>query len=359
MIKLNINLKERSYPIYVTNNFVGIGKCMAALKAEGKVAVITDTNVAKIYLQPCMDILKEAGYDAYSFVIEAGEEHKNLDTVKDIYRFLIKSKFDRKSSLLALGGGVTGDITGFVAATFLRGINFIQLPTTLLAQVDSSVGGKTGIDFDGSKNMVGAFYQPRLVYINVATLKSLPERQLRSGMAEVVKHGIIADAEFYEYVDYNVNRILKREEDVLQYMVKANCSIKGKIVEEDEKESGLRSILNFGHTIGHAIESVSNFSLLHGECVSVGMAGAFRIAKKLGLVDDSLIERVEETLGKIGLPVKVSGLDAREVYEQMFHDKKVRQGKLLFVLPKRIGEVIQCFIDDEGLIMDVLGEIIR
>jgi len=331
---------------------------MTALKIDGKVAVITDTNVEKFYLQPCMDILRNAGYEAYSYVIKSGEENKNLDTVKDIYRFLIEAKFDRRSSLIALGGGVTGDITGFVAATFLRGINFIQMPTTLLAQADSSVGGKTGVDFDGYKNMIGAFYQPKFVYINVNTLKSLPERQLRSGMAEVVKHGIIADSNFYDFIDYNVNKILRLDEDVLQHMAIVNCSIKGKVIEKDEKESGLRSILNFGHTIGHAIESESGFSLYHGECVSVGMVGAFKMARKLGIVDESSIEKVKDTLQKIGLPVKVSGLNVSEVYKKMFHDKKTRQGKLLFVLPKRIGEVVQCFVDDEDLIMNTLREII-
>jgi len=331
---------------------------MTSLNADGKVAVVTDTNVEKIYLKPCVDILKNAGYETYSYVIKSGEENKNLDTVRDIYRFLIESKFDRRSSLIALGGGVTGDITGFVAATFLRGINFIQMPTTLLAQADSSVGGKTGVDFDGYKNMVGAFYQPKFVYINVGTLKSLPERQLCSGMAEVIKHGIIANAEFFEYIDYNVNKILKLDEDVLQYMVMINCSIKGKVIEQDEKENGLRAILNFGHTIGHAIESASDFNLFHGECVSVGMVGAFKIAKQLGIVDGSLVEKVEDTLQKFGLPVKVCGLNVKEVYENMFHDKKTRKGKLLFVLPKRIGEVVQCFVDDESLIMNSLREII-
>jgi len=332
---------------------------MTALKSDGKVAVITDTNVEKFYLQPCMDILRDAGYETYSYVIKSGEENKNLDTVRDIYRFLVEYKFDRRSTLIALGGGVTGDITGFVAATFLRGVNFVQIPTTLLAQADSSVGGKTGVDFDGYKNMVGAFYQPRFVYINVNTLRTLPERQLRSGLAEVVKHGIIANSEFYEFIDYNVNKILRLDEDVLQYIAKANCSIKGKVVEQDEKESGLRAILNFGHTIGHAIESVSGFSLFHGECVSVGMVGAFKIAEQLGMVDESLTERVKQTLQKIGLPVEVSGLNVGDVYNKMFHDKKVRQGKLLFVLPKKIGEVMQCFVDDESIIMGTLREIIK
>ncbi|MFZ5988832.1 MAG: 3-dehydroquinate synthase [Bacillota bacterium] len=358
MLKLNINLGDRSYPIYITTDYKGIGKSIHNAKINGKMVLITDTNVDKYQSDECMDALKKAGCDVSKFVIEAGEKNKNLDTVRDIYKFLIDLKLDRRSTLIALGGGVVGDITGFAAATFLRGINFVQIPTTLLAQSDSSVGGKVGVDFEGSKNIVGAFYQPRFVYINVNTLRTLPKRELQSGLAEVVKHGIIRDEEFYEYIDYNVNKIFNFDEPVLQYITKVNCSIKGGVVEKDEKESDLRAILNFGHTIGHAIETVMDFNLLHGECVSLGMVGEFKMAQYLEMVDEESVERVRNTLQKIGLPTRLEGIDVESVYKQMFYDKKLVGNKLTFILPrKRIGEVIQCTIDDEALIKRVIADL--
>lgn len=358
MVKLIINLGERSYPIYVTNDYSGFGKSLAAAKITGKLVLVTDSNVDRHQAADCLSALAGAGYEVSKYVLEAGEKSKNLETVKDIYKYLLNLKLDRNSAIIALGGGVVGDVAGFVAATYLRGIHFIQVPTSLLAQADSSVGGKVGVDFEGSKNIIGAFYQPKLVYINVASLKTLPERELRSGLAEVIKHGIIADEDFFEYVDYNMRKIFTFDDEVLQYIARTNCSIKGKVVEADERESGLRAILNFGHTIGHAVESVSNFKYSHGECVSVGMAGAFRIARQLEMVDDKLVEKVENTLMKAGLPVKMPGMDIDEVYRQMFHDKKIRNNKLLFILPKRIGEVIQLTIEDEGLLKGVLREIL-
>lgn len=358
MIKLNINLSDRSYPIYITTNYDSIGKSLASARISGRIVVITDTNVEVHQAHMCMDALKASGYEVSKLVIEAGEKNKTLETVNRIYKYLIDSKLDRNSTLIALGGGVVGDITGFAAATFLRGINFVQVPTSLLAQADSSVGGKVGVDFEGGKNIIGAFYQPRFVYINVGSLKTLPERELKSGLAEVIKHCIIRDEEFFEYIDYNAKRILSCDVDILQYIAKVNCSIKGKVVEEDEKESDIRAILNFGHTVGHAIESVSNFELLHGECVAIGMVGAFKLARYLDMVDEAMVEKVTSTLRKLGLPVKAQGLDIDKVFKQMFYDKKIKNNKLMFILPRRIGEVIQCSIDDTELIKKVLTELI-
>jgi len=205
--------------------------------------------------------------------------------------------------------------------------------------------------------MIGAFYQPKFVFINVNTLRTLPERELKSGLAEVIKHGLILDADFYDYVDYNINKIFNFDETVLQYITKMDCTIKGEVVEQDEREGELRAILNFGHTIGHAVESVSKFSMLHGECVSVGIAGAYRLALKMGMVTAKMVGKVENTLGKAGLQVKVYGMDADLIYDRMFCDKKVRDGKLNFVLPKNIGEVIQCAVDNEELVKEVLAEL--
>ncbi len=355
MVKLNINLGERSYPIYITSDFGSLAKCFSSTRTGGKIGVITDSNVDKYQSDACINELNAAGFSVHKYVIEAGEKSKNLGTVKDIYKFLVDNKFDRNSGLVALGGGVTGDITGFAAATFLRGINFIQVPTSLLAQADSSVGGKVGVDFEGNKNLVGAFYQPKFVYINVNTLKTLSQRELQAGLAEIIKHGIIRDADFYEYIDYNIKKIFNFDEYVLQYIAKVNCSIKGAVVEQDEKESGIRAILNFGHTIGHAIESAYGFELLHGECVSLGMVAAFNMAFQLEMVDEKSVEKVKNTLMKTGLPVKLENIDVEKVYGHLFYDKKIVNNKITFILPKGIGEVIQCVIDDEELIKKTIG----
>jgi 3-dehydroquinate synthase len=358
MIKMNVNLGERGYPIYVTPDFTGLGKACASAKLFGKMVVVTDSNVEKHYCDACIEALSETGAEVSRHVIPAGEKSKNLDIVRNLYSSLVSLKLDRQSTLVALGGGVVGDITGFAAATFLRGINFVQIPTSLLAQADSSIGGKTGVDFEGGKNLIGAFYQPRFVFINVNTLRTLSERDLKSGLAEVIKHGLILDAEFYDYIDYNISKIMTFDENVLQYITKMNCSIKGKVVELDEREGGLRAILNFGHTIGHAVESVSGFAMLHGECVAVGIAGAYRLALKMGMVDAKTTGQIENTLKKAGLPIKVQGMSGKAIYEQMFYDKKITDGKLNFVLPKGIGDVIQCTIDNDELIREVLSELV-
>lgn len=350
MVKLHLNLGERSYPIYVATDYEGLAKCMSSAKLGLKLALITDSNVDKYQSGKIMEVLNTTGREIYKLVIEAGESSKNLDTITNIYKFLMENKFERDSSLLALGGGVVGDITGFTAATYLRGINYVQVPTSLLAQADSSVGGKTGVDFEGNKNIIGAFYQPKLVYINVDSLRTLPKRELQAGLAEVVKHGIIRDPSLFEYVDYNVGKIFDYNADVLQYIAKANCTIKGEIVEQDEKEDELRAILNFGHTIGHAIESVSNYTLLHGECVALGMVGAFKMANYLEMVDEEAVSKVENILAKIGLPMRAGGFNTDEVLERMYHDKKVKNNRLVFILPKAIGEVIQLTIDDRELV---------
>lgn len=358
MVKLSISLDERSYPIYIATGFEGLGKSLVSARLTGKVIVITDENVDAYYSEACISSLSEYGFETGKYSFKPGERNKNLDTVTGIYRYLNSLKPDRNSTLIALGGGVVGDITGFAAATFLRGINFIQIPTSLLAQADSSVGGKVGVDFEGSKNIIGAFYQPRLVYININTLKTLPKRELQSGLAEVVKHGLVMDRDFYEYIDYNIKKIFNYDVDVLQYIAKMNCTIKGRVIELDERENGLRAILNFGHTIGHAIESVSGFELLHGECVGLGMIGAYKLALYLGMVNEKAVDSVISILDKIGLPVKAQGVSVEKVYEQMFHDKKVKGGRLVFVLPKGIGEVITCTLDNKELIKKVIGELL-
>lgn len=357
MVKMNVNLGERGYPIYIAPDFTGLGKACTSARLNGKMVIITDNNIESHYCRACMEELSSVATEVEYHVIPAGEKNKTLDTVSDIYRKLVTLKMDRNSILVALGGGVVGDITGFAASTYLRGIPFIQIPTSLIAQADSSIGGKTGVDFEGNKNMVGAFYQPRFVFINVNTLRTLPEREFKSGMGEVIKHGLIMNAEFYDYIDYNIDKIYHFDENVLQYITKMNCKIKSDVVEQDEREGGLRAILNFGHTFGHAVESESGFNMLHGECVSIGMAGAYKLAHKLEMIDEKTVNKVEQTLLKAGLPIKASGMDSRRIYDRMFYDKKVKDGRLNFVLPKSIGEVICCTVDNEMIIKEVLQEL--
>jgi len=357
-MKLNVNLGERSYPVYIEKDFSALGKALSSAGINGKIVIVTDSNVEKIYGKEVTDLISSDSREVFNYVIPAGEKSKNLDTVSGIYKFLSDLNLDRSSAIIALGGGVTGDIAGFAASTFLRGINFIQVPTTLLSQADSSVGGKVGVDFDNKKNIIGSFYQPKFVYINIKTLETLDEREFKSGMAEVIKHAIIMDRDFFEYLDSSVDKILDNDEDALLYITKMNCSIKRSVIEKDEKEGGLRSVLNLGHTFGHAIESVTGFDKLHGECVSVGIAAACRLSRYLDIMDKKDEERILKLLEKFGLQTSISGIDREKTYQTMFYDKKKKCGRLTFIVPKCIGEVVQLGIEDESLIKKVLSEII-
>jgi len=359
MIRHTINLKERSYPICITTSFEELGKTILSLRTGKKAIVITDENVDIHYSDICVKELQNSNFEVYKHILKPGEENKTLEAVYEIYKKLIEYKLDRSSTILALGGGVVGDIAGFAAATYMRGINFVQIPTSLLSQADSSVGGKTGVDFDGHKNAIGAFYQPKLVFINVNTIKTLPKREISAGLGEVIKHGFILDAEYCEYIKDNAQKIFNFDENVLQYLAKKNCSIKGHVVEVDEKEDDLRAILNFGHTIGHAIETVQNFQLLHGECVAIGIVGAFRLSCYLNFVTETMVEEVKVILRKLELPVSLPGMDVDKVYNQIFYDKKVKDNKLKFVLPRKIGEVFQCNIEDSELIKKVLCDLAK
>ena len=291
----------------------------------------------------------------YSF--PAGEAHKTLDTVKDIYKTLIEEKYDRKDLLIALGGGVVGDITGYTAATYLRGIDFIQVPTTLLAQSDSSIGGKTGVDFDGYKNMVGAFYMPKLVYMNVGTLKTLDERQFFSGFAEVMKHGLIKDALFYEWLLDNMYEIQDRDIEVLEEMVMRSCSVKKLVVEKDPKEQGDRALLNFGHTIGHAIEKAKNFQMLHGECIALGAVAAAFISWKHNWLSMEEYYEIRDMFVPFNLPISIDDIDPEEILALTKSDKKMAAGQIRFVLLKKVGKaLIDTTVSDED-ILNALKEI--
>lgn len=336
---LNVNTNNKKYSITFHRDFSNVSDEIINLeKNYSKIAVISDDNVDKLYTDIILKELEKVNNKVFSYSFTHGEENKNHNTIINIYDFLINNKFDRKSLLVALGGGVTGDMVGYVAATFMRGIDFIQIPTSLLSQVDSSIGGKTGIDFNGYKNIVGAFHQPELVYINTSTLKTLPTNEFNSGMGEVIKHGLIKDSNYLNSLIINGERIKQLDHVTLTDMIMTSCSIKADVVSEDEKEHGLRAILNFGHTIGHAIERLKNFELLHGECVAIGMIGAAYISLELGTLTNEEVNKIYNVIDLYNLPTYVENLNEDVIYNEMFHDKKTANDSLSFVLLNNIGD---------------------
>lgn len=354
---INYN-KKPCYDIVYTKDFALLADELEALDtSERKIAVIADSNTQKLFGTQVMEELAKCCKKVIMYAFPAGEKSKTLDTVKNIYKELIEAKFDRRDMLVALGGGVVGDITGYTAATYLRGIDFIQIPTTLLAQADSSIGGKTGVDFDGYKNMVGAFYMPRLVYMNVSTLKELDERQYYAGFAEVMKSALIKDALFYEWLLDHMYEIHDRELEVLEEMVERSCTVKKLVVEKDPTEKGDRALLNFGHTIGHAIEKNQNFEMLHGECVALGMVAAAYLSWKHNWLSMEEYYEVRDMLVPFNLPISIDNLDTRAILELTKSDKKMEAGQIKFVLLKKVGKaVIDKTVTDEE-ILNALEEI--
>jgi 3-dehydroquinate synthase len=342
MPTVHVNLGPRSYDIQIgSGNLQDAVKFCDAEQDDAHVVVITDSNVDELYSEPISNALQEAGAQIDVLIVEAGEQSKCSDVAADLWEQLLDQGADRKTVVVALGGGVVGDLAGFVAATFTRGLRFVQIPTTLLAQVDSSAGGKVGINLPGGKNMVGAFWQPRGVLIDVAVLKSLPEREFRAGLAEVVKYGVIQDADFFAYLEANVAKVNARDPAVLAHIVERCCRLKADVVEQDEREeTGLRTILNYGHTFCHAFEAATGYEkLLHGEGVAIGMMCAARLAERLGRVDAKFVERQMKLLSALKLPLDVPDVDRDELVQLMYRDKKVERGKLRFVLPTRMGHV--------------------
>lgn len=333
------------YDIVIEKDFSRLAACVGNIGLKNrKMAIITDSNVGPLYASMVADCLKETGNEIFTYTFHAGEENKNLDTVQDVYAFLIQNCFDRRDMLVALGGGVVGDLTGFVAATYLRGISFIQVPTSLLAQVDSSIGGKTGVDFRAYKNMVGAFHQPKLVYMNLKTLNSLDARLFNSGFGEIIKHGLIKDDGYYQWLKKHLSEIQSRDYDVLEEMIAASCNIKREVVELDPTEQGDRALLNFGHTLGHAIEKLMKFSLYHGECVVLGMAAALKISCDRGMISRADYEDVLTVFDQYGFVLHISGIEADEIIAVSKRDKKMDAGRIKFILLDRIGHA---YIDKE------------
>lgn len=315
-----------------------------------KICIVCDSNTNRYYLHEVLEFVRDYAKSVESFTLMAGEGSKTLDTVRSLYEQLILSKFDRGDVLIALGGGVVGDLTGFTAATYLRGIDFIQIPTSLLAMVDSSIGGKTGVDFSGYKNMVGAFHQPKLVYINTSCLKTLPMREYCSGFGEVIKYGLINDPQFYHWLKENVDALLSYDTEALKLMIYRSCYNKRKVVEADPTEQGERALLNLGHTIGHAVEKLMNFSLLHGECVSIGIAAASYLSYQRGNITKEQHLDILSTLEAYQLPVKVSGLYCEDVLEATKSDKKMLADTIKFILLESMNHsVIDSTVTEDEL----------
>lgn len=336
-----INDPDRNpiYEIAIESDFSKLAEKLILLKLnKKKVCVVADSNTGRLYASEVCKILEPISTRVCLFTFPAGEQNKTLDVVRDIYRQLIEEHFDRSDYLVALGGGVVGDITGFAAATYLRGISFVQVPTTLLAQSDSSVGGKTGVDFDGYKNMVGAFCMPKLVYMNTAVLKSMDSRDYLSGMGEVIKHALIVKKDFLDWIRMHKEKIELCDSSVLEDLDFINCSIKGDIVSKDPTEKGIRSLLNFGHTLGHAIEKQKAKEMYHGECVAIGCVASAYISMKRELISTADLELIKDSFSAFNLPVTVENVDIDAALEAVKNDKKAKGRTIRFVLLRSIGE---------------------
>ena len=345
MEKISVNLPSNSYQILISADSLGqLGKEMAELNLGKKVLLVSNPEIFAYYGQTCLKSLKEAGFETYTHLIPAGETHKNLQSIAQLYDTALANRLERSSTLVALGGGVIGDMTGFAAATWLRGINFVQVPTSLLAMVDASIGGKTGVNHPQGKNLIGAFYQPKLVLIDPTVLKTLPEKEFRAGMAEVIKYGVIWDADLFTKLEQaeNIDRFAKIDRELLQTILVRSTQAKAEVVSQDEKEAGLRAILNYGHTIGHAVESLTNYQqFVHGEAVAIGMVAAGKIATAMGLWTETEAKRQEQLITKTKLPTNIPPeLNMDDILETLKSDKKVKAGKVRFILPTQIGKAI-------------------
>lgn len=345
---ITVSLAQKSYPIHIGQGLLDeIGRFLTEVDFPKQVALVSNPIVAELYALHMVRRLSEQGFRPCLIVVPDGEDAKNLHVLQTIYDQLIENRFDRGCGLLAVGGGVIGDMAGFVAATFLRGIPYVQVPTTLLAQVDSSVGGKTAVNHHYGKNLIGAFYQPEMVVIDIETLSSLDSREISAGLAEVVKYGVIRDADFFSWLEQHRNLLSKRDPEALIYAIKKSCQIKADIVEVDEREGSVRAYLNFGHTFGHAIENLAGYGTWkHGEAVAVGMVVAAKIARLKNLCSEQDIERLEVLLQALGLPITPPQFAIDDYVAAIQRDKKVKQGTLTLVLNKSIGDVALVKVTD-------------
>lgn len=357
--KIRVDLGALSYDIFIG---IDMGEEIKAFidqsEFSGRALIVTDTNVGPLYGERLMYLLKQVGIKAYTVTVPAKEASKSISRAEQLYTNCIELGLDRKSPIFALGGGVVGDLAGFVAATYMRGVPFVQIPTSLLAQVDSSVGGKVAVNHALGKNLIGAFYQPKAVFMDLQMLKTLPPREISTGLGEVVKYGLIYDAEFFEFLEQHVEEILHRKADALAHIIARSCEIKAAVVSQDEKEAGLRRILNFGHTIGHAIETETGYKKYnHGEAVAIGMVGAVELSIKMGLLDAAVLPRVKQLLANLKLPLAAPGCRMNAMYLDILHDKKTVNGKVNWVLLEDIGKTV-CRNDlTEEMVQEVMQDI--
>jgi 3-dehydroquinate synthase len=343
-----VSLGDRSYDILIQAGLLeSLGGRLNKLGVTGKVGVVTDRHVARHYARNLLAMLRRFDIEVVPIILAPGEQSKTLKTIEHILDALARHRFERTSLLLALGGGVVGDLTGFAAAIYQRGIPFIQIPTTLVAQVDSSVGGKTGVDHRLGKNLIGAFYQPRAVWIDPLTLRTLPTREWVAGLAEVIKYGIIADEKFFSYLQREMPGLRRRQPDIVAAVVKRSCEIKADVVAADERESDRRRILNYGHTIGHALEALGGYeSLIHGEAVGIGLVQEADLARYQGICDRTVVEQIRDVVKSAGLSDRMPAWAPAKVWKAMLHDKKVSGGQVVGVWPERIGDVRMAPIDE-------------
>jgi 3-dehydroquinate synthase len=350
MRTLTVELAERSYPIYIGAGLIGRAELVARHLPQKRVALVTNTTLRPLYLESFAAALHAAGVEVIPIVIADGEVHKNWKTLNTIFDSLLENRCERRTTIVALGGGVVGDLAGFAAAVYQRGVPFIQIATTLLAQVDSAVGGKTAINHPQGKNMIGAFYQPRAVIADTDTLRTLPQRELAAGLAEVIKYGFIRDIEFFEWLETHIDKLVAREPEALAYAIERSCRNKAEVVALDERESGVRAYLNFGHTFAHAIEAGTGYGTwLHGEAVAAGMVLAAELSRRMGYLQPQEVERVIAILTRAGLPVNAPDLGLERYVELMGHDKKVEGGKLQFVLLKTLGAAFVSTAPEDAL----------
>ena len=361
MEEITVNLGPRSYPIIVGAGALrAVGRKLSELAVGRRAALVSDRSAMSLYGATVIESLHAAGFSVTEIIVPEGETAKTLAVAERCWDECLAAGLDRTSALLALGGGAVGDLTGFVAATYMRGIPFVQLPTTLLAQADAAIGGKVAIDHPRAKNLIGAFHQPLMVIADPSVLATLPDPEFRAGLAEVVKHGIVLDAGYFRDVEAHVREILSKDLPTLERMIAVSCRLKGRIVEADEQESGLRAALNYGHTVGHALEAVTSYSRwLHGEAVSLGMVAAARLAERLGLADSETVNRQVTLLRAIGLPVSFRAPAPQTIVQAIARDKKARDGRVPFVLAPRIGEFRLVFDIPADLVVQVLTEIQR
>lgn len=342
MKELQVDLGERSYPIYIGGGIlqdIGMLFQRHGIKTTAPLLIVTDDSVSRHYLTPVQDLLERAGYRVTAAIVPSGEKSKSLEMLDQVTTVALEAGLDRGAVVIALGGGVVGDLAGFVAASYMRGVRFVQIPTTILAH-DSSVGGKVAVNHRLAKNIIGAFHQPMMVLYDTDTLQTLPIREVRAGLAEVIKHGLIWDASFVDWLEANAERLLALEGEALQHALYVGCKVKSLVVSQDEREGGLRAILNLGHTIGHALEAVAGYDqLLHGEAISIGMVGAARLAQRIG-VPAEVYDRTKSLLRRYGLPVRLpQTMSVDEIMSAMMHDKKFREGKIVYIVPTGIGRV--------------------